>query len=266
MLAKTHVNLSFVTAVISKIPLPNIYTAAAVLVFNFAPAAVRYILLVAAVGLCIVFPLKFEVLFIPLAVMIGSLLPDLDHPNSTLSRVLAPTGAAVRAMLAAAGLALIWYGRSVSPWLAAAGAVLAAAAVLNIKILPLEKCRKILLLAIGAALIITAQHKLLAALGALYIMMGVVTHRGLTHSAEGAVLAIACAWWLMRDTAYSYLLLPFAVGYLSHLLADLITDSGIWLTYFGRIKQSLPLITTGSSGDEFLGAAGLIFVIASLVM
>ena len=264
MLAKTHVNLSFTAAVMSKIPVPNISTAAAVLIFNFAPAAVRYVLLTVAVVLCAVYPSQFEMLFIPLAVMIGSLLPDLDHPNSTLSRVIAPTGIAVRAMLAAAGVAVIWYGRPVSQWLVAAGVLLAAAAALNIKLLPLEKCRKILLVAIGAALIITNQHKLLVALGVLYIMMGVLTHRGLTHSTEGALLAIACAWWFTRGTAYSYLLLPFAVGYISHLLADLITDSGIWLTYFGQIKQSLPLITTGSSGDKFLGTAGLIFVIASL--
>ncbi|WP_109107836.1 metal-dependent hydrolase [Azospirillum sp. TSO35-2] len=74
-------------------------------------------------------------------------------------------------------------------------------------------------------------------------------HRGVTHSA----LAIAgCLWVLHEYTAYSRLLIPFIVGYLTHLGGDLLTPAGLPLLWPIKRRRNfaLPILKTGGFSEQ----------------
>jgi len=76
-------------------------------------------------------------------------------------------------------------------------------------------------------------------------------HRGLTHSA----LAVAvCTWGLSRGGAPRWVVDPLAVGYLSHLAADLLTPNGLRLAWPLRRTWALPLCKTGSPFEPLIVA------------
>ncbi|MDA8049125.1 MAG: metal-dependent hydrolase [Rhodospirillales bacterium] len=81
-----------------------------------------------------------------------------------------------------------------------------------------------------------------------------IGHRGLTHSIFALVAALLLLRWQGVSRA---LLAPLAVGYLSHLAADLITPAGLPLAWPFRRRFALPLCRTGSPA-EFLIAAGFL--------
>jgi len=67
-------------------------------------------------------------------------------------------------------------------------------------------------------------------------------HRGVTHS---ALALVACTWCLLRTGAPHWIVTPLAVGYLSHLAADLLTSGGLRLAWPLRRTWALPLCKTG---------------------
>lgn len=67
-------------------------------------------------------------------------------------------------------------------------------------------------------------------------------HRGLTHS---ALAVLACAV-LLTIMGTGWLAAPVVVGYLSHLLADGLTPSGVPLLWPNKRRFSLNLCRTGS--------------------
>ncbi|WP_337999137.1 metal-dependent hydrolase [Desulfofalx alkaliphila] len=222
----------------------------------------RYLLLAVVVAVCILVPEKGGIFLLPLAVMIGSLLPDIDHPNSTLSQMIAPTGLVIRLLVVAAGSLIVWQGWG-TYWIMAAGGALALVGLLNIKVLPMELLQRMLLIITGVALIAWANTPLVSGLGVMYFIMGIISHRGLTHSLEGAIIAIIGAWWFTINIGHPELLIPFAIGYIMHLLADLIADSGIYLSYFAKSKISIPIIKTGFLVDR---AIGIVVLAISLIL
>jgi inner membrane protein len=68
-------------------------------------------------------------------------------------------------------------------------------------------------------------------------------HRGVTHSLLAVALCVGVLRW---EGMRRGLLDPLAVGYLSHLAADLVTSSGLRLAWPWRARAALALCRTGS--------------------
>ncbi|MCK8784648.1 metal-dependent hydrolase [Roseomonas sp. NAR14] len=81
------------------------------------------------------------------------------------------------------------------------------------------------------------------------------SHRGLTHS----LLAIALCLVLLRARAFWT---PLAVGYLSHLAADLLTPRGLRLAWPLRWTVAVPLCRTGGVGEPLI--VGLLLLATGL--
>ncbi len=84
-----------------------------------------------------------------------------------------------------------------------------------------------------------------------------VGHRGVTHSLPGlAMVCLAFVYFVsetsaeMRD-AFAWL----ACGYLVHVAADALTDSGVPLFWPMKKRFGVPLVTTGGILDTLLCAA-----------
>lgn len=95
------------------------------------------------------------------------------------------------------------------------------------------------------------------------ILGAVFGHRGVTHSA----LALAgCAWLLAGEVGLlargggPAILAPLAVGYASHLAADLLTPGGLRLLWPLRGTWSLPLCRAGSPFEPLVVALVLLGV------
>jgi inner membrane protein len=74
-------------------------------------------------------------------------------------------------------------------------------------------------------------------------LAAVLGHRGVTHSA----IAIAVLTFvLLHAGLHRNLACALAVGYLSHLAADILTPRGLRLTWPSRRVWSLPICRTGS--------------------
>ncbi len=83
-----------------------------------------------------------------------------------------------------------------------------------------------------------------------------VSHRGVTHSLLAVLLCLVALRGWPRSVV-----VPLAIGYLSHLAADMLTPAGLRLAWPLRARQSLPLCRTGSLG-EFLIVTALIGLLA----
>jgi len=82
--------------------------------------------------------------------------------------------------------------------------------------------------------------------GILVAVTGIFPHRTFLHSIEGFILWSIGIWRVFCILDYDFLILPFIVGYASHLyLADAFTDSGIPLSI-------LPTIIKKSKIHKFL--------------
>ncbi len=78
-------------------------------------------------------------------------------------------------------------------------------------------------------------------------------HRGVTHSMVAVLACLVVLHWQGFSRAA---IDPLAVGYLSHLAADLLTTSGLRLAWPSRRRQSIALCRTGSP-TELAIVAGL---------
>lgn len=96
-----------------------------------------------------------------------------------------------------------------------------------------------------------------------YPIAGIFGHRGITHS----LLAITAIAWAMKTYIFTgngstglYVLFmwPLAIGYLSHLFADLFSYAGIPLFYPFRYKFRIPAFSSG--------AAHVIIYVSSLAL
>src|SRR5919202_858864 len=84
------------------------------------------------------------------------------------------------------------------------------------------------------------------------LIAAVFGHRGVTHS----LLALAGCWALLRygTTVPRGWVAPVVTGYLSHLLADLLTPGGLRLAWPLRGTWSLPLCRSGSPFEPLVVA------------
>jgi inner membrane protein len=85
------------------------------------------------------------------------------------------------------------------------------------------------------------------------VVSGVFGHRGITHSAVAVVALVA----LLTHTGYARAITSaLAVGYLSHLAADMLTPRGLRLAWPLRKTWAFPVCTTGSPAEAIV-VAGL---------
>lgn len=253
MLAKSHVGIGFLGGILLKGPLSLSVGPAALLLilFNLAPGIARYLLLVGLSAVTVTMPDKTATFVVPLALMAGCLFPDLDHPNSTLSAIIAPTESVLRMMTGAAGVVMIYFSYpAMLGMIAGVGMVIAA--FLNVKIVPTEKLQRLMLIIGGVALILFDYGVLGNVLGGIYVFMGILSHRGLTHSLEGLLIASVAIWIFATKVGYVQIVAPFVLGYALHLLADLITNTGIYVSYFGKVKLGIPLVNTSGITDRII--------------
>ena len=74
-------------------------------------------------------------------------------------------------------------------------------------------------------------------------LAAMIGHRGVTHS---LIAVLACLVFLRSEGVRRSVIDPLVVGYLSHLAADLLTTSGLRLTWPSSKRQAIGLCRTGS--------------------
>jgi inner membrane protein len=84
-----------------------------------------------------------------------------------------------------------------------------------------------------------------------------MSHRGVTHS----LLAVVASFLLLRSHGFSRaVVVPVVVGYLSHLVADLVTPGGLRLAWPLRQRYAIPICKTGSPVEPIIVACVVIWV------
>jgi len=80
-------------------------------------------------------------------------------------------------------------------------------------------------------------------------LAAMIGHRGVTHSVVAVLACLLLLRWQGFHPATSD---PLVVGYLSHLVADLLTTGGLRLAWPLRKRQAIPLCRTGSFGESII--------------
>lgn len=88
-----------------------------------------------------------------------------------------------------------------------------------------------------------------------YPISAIFGHRGVTHSLFMAIMLLV---GLLIYGKTLWMLPPVVVGYLSHLVGDVLTNSGAPLLWPQKGKVSIPVFNTGSFVEPFVRA--LLFV------
>lgn len=155
-------------------------------------------------------PLENRVLFVG-ASIIGSLVPDLDHPKSKL----------------------------------------------NQKILLVHNnfFRLIFYTLVGAVFIYFDNftgNKILRYLGIMLIIVGLSSHRSITHSLLGLFLFLSIVYIGILKYGLYQILWGFAAGYFSHLILDFFTPAGIQLFFPVDKNISAPVTIKTNGVAEYL--------------
>lgn len=76
-----------------------------------------------------------------------------------------------------------------------------------------------------------------------YPISAIVGHRGVTHSLVAVFASAGFAWFYGGS---EWFVTPIVIGYLSHIVGDVFTNSGAPLLWPRKDKISIPLFNTGS--------------------
>lgn len=82
-------------------------------------------------------------------------------------------------------------------------------------------------------------------------LAAMIGHRGVTHS---LIAVVTCVVFLRWEGLRRLVIDPLVVGYLSHLAADLLTTSGLRLTWPSPKRQAIGLCRTGSFAETLIVA------------
>jgi inner membrane protein len=96
-------------------------------------------------------------------------------------------------------------------------------------------------------------------------------HRGILHSFLGLALmtslvAFLLLFWASPQAVWGFYVPVFAIGYLSHLLLDALSDGGVPLFWPCRGKVSFRLVSTHGSFERFVFLPALTAVITLLIV
>ncbi len=89
-----------------------------------------------------------------------------------------------------------------------------------------------------------------------------IGHRGVTHSLLAVAVGILALRWHGVSRAA---VLPLVVGYLSHLIADLLTPAGLRLAWPLPRRYAIPLCRTGSPAELLIVTALLVWIGAAVM-
>lgn len=180
--------------------------------------------------------------------VIGSLLPDIDEPNSLLLQKTLPKKLIyiTKMVLALVGLGLIVYAKLTSfytPYSYGAGGLMIAMCLVNHRLF-----RQLLMIMLGGLLLyVTVAFEAgpwWATIGALLMVCAVLPHRGLTHTIYGVAIYGGLLYF-----ASIMLGMPLwqagGISYALHLLCDVLTKQGIQPIPPLPWKWKLPLMSTG---------------------
>lgn len=201
--------------------------------------------------------------------VLGSLLPDIDHPSSTISRKIAPVDFIIRLLTIVMGGILVYLNYiqgGNSAIFMVTGLVLIFSGILNFKILQKVlpfRVEKIILIGAGIVLLYKGDANWLKGLGILYLAMGFLSHRGITHSLVGFIVVSMSVYYVAKDHGL-VILWSFLIGYASHLVAD-IFSGGIPLLFPIKRRIKSPIaIKTGSTMDSLVGMGAIVYFVVVL--
>lgn len=182
----------------------------------------------------------------------SALAPDLDHPESRLSQRLGFTQGYVRWAFAAAGLGLAAYAYFLlRPGPDQRLSYVAALAFGLVGVgLQGGSARKLALLFTGLGTVLAGlyvQALWLSLLGTFVALAPFTSHRSWTHTIWAAALWTYIGYLANRDLGWHGVAHYAGAGYVSHILADTLTKSGVrWLLPLTDYCFKIPLLSTGS--------------------
>ena len=188
----------------------------------------------------------------------SSLAPDLDHPESRLSKRLGFTQNYVRWAFAAGALALAAYAYlQLAPGSEQRLYYTAALAFGLIGVgMQGGSARRLALLFTGLGTVVAGlytEQLWLSLLGTFVALAPFTSHRSWTHTLWATALWTYIGYLAERHLAWHGVALFAGGGYVSHLLADSLTKSGVrWFYGLSEYSFKIPLISTGSATGNML--------------
>ena len=188
----------------------------------------------------------------------SSLAPDLDHPESRLSKRLGFTQQYVRWAFAAAGVLLGIYSYTQLPPGQKQNLYYILALAFGLLGVGMQggSARKLALLFTGLATVVAGlytEYLWLSLLGTFVALAPFTTHRSWTHTIWATALWTYIGYLANQSLGWRGIHLYAGGGYLSHLVADTLTKAGV--RYFLPVSGysfKLPLISTGSASGNML--------------
>lgn len=192
---------------------------------------------------------------------LGSLLPDIDEPNSLLVRKAVPAFVirALQIILIGAAVYLYFAGGVTYPW-----NLVLALLVGSVAFLPGRRLRKLVMLVIAASLVAFGQafDPWNAIAGCILVIAALVPHRGLTHTLYGLAGWTGLLYFAGQTLEGGDLLwIAGGLAYGLHLLADGLTQRGITPLPPLDWKLRLKWMSTGTKKG---GAVEAVFVFLTL--
>jgi inner membrane protein len=92
-------------------------------------------------------------------------------------------------------------------------------------------------------------------------LSAVFGHRGFTHSLLAVLMVMLLLIAIPIPASWQWIVYPLCIGYLSHLLGDAVTASGIPLLYPWRRKFGYPLLPINTIKETALVASFLLIIL-----
>ncbi|GAB2457485.1 membrane protein [Hymenobacter qilianensis] len=191
----------------------------------------------------------------------SSLAPDLDHPESRLSKRLGFSHNYVRWAFAAAGAGLAAYTHFLLPLGPDRRMGFTAALAFGLLGLAMQggSVRKLALLFTGVLTVLAGlyfEFLWVSLLGIFVAVAPFTSHRSWTHTIWATILWTYIGYLANQALGWHGVAHFAGAGYLSHLLADSLTKQGVrWFLPFSDTSLKLPLISTGSATGNVLEVA-----------
>lgn len=188
----------------------------------------------------------------------SSLAPDLDHPESRLSKRLGFSQNYVRWAFAAAGAGIAAYAYLMLTPGREQRMSYTAAFAFGLIGLAMQggSARKLALLFTGASTAVIGLYGGFLWLGLLGIFVALApftAHRSWTHTIWATALWTYVGYLANRSLGWHGVAQFAGAGYVSHLVADSLTKQGVrWLLPFWDKAFKIPLISTGSASGNLL--------------
>jgi len=188
----------------------------------------------------------------------SSLAPDLDHPNSRLSKRLGFTQQYVRWAFVLAALGLAGYTYTMLPPGPEQRMGFTAALAFGLLGMAMQggSTRKLALVFTGAGAVLAGLYfgfLWLSLLGIFICVAPFTTHRSWTHTIWATLLWTYIGYQANQSLGWHGVAHYAGAGYASHLLADTLTKSGVrWFLPLSDYSFKLPLISTGSASGNVM--------------